>query len=99
MKKLRMDLEQLVVDTFDTVAPVARKGTVFGEQCTCYTACTCPGCPTCVNTECNQNSCAETCATCDWSCGGSCMYTECTGNTFDARTCDMSANPRTCCPA
>ncbi|HEX5869717.1 MAG TPA: hypothetical protein VFY65_04860 [Longimicrobium sp.] len=92
MAKLRLNLDQLTVDSFDTAQPAQKKGTVFGEQCTCYTNCTCPGCPTCVVTECNQASCA----TCGGSCGGSCFYTECPGTN---PTCNPSNfDPRECCP-
>ena len=87
--KLTLKLEDLSVDSFNTTSVRKEKGTVFGEQCTCWTQCgqnTCPGCPTCDNT-CNgantcANSCAYTCAyTCDdASCGGGCAtlaYTNC----------------------
>jgi hypothetical protein len=83
--KLSLNLEDLAVESFDTTSPQKAKGTVFGEQCTCYTNCTCPGCPTC-DASCN-GTCGDTCpATCaytcdDASCAGSC------GDTFDY-TCD-----------
>jgi hypothetical protein len=77
MPKLKLHLEELSVESFDTTATQKAKGTVFGEQCTCYTQCTCPGCPTCDNT--CANTCAYTCddATCaytcdDASCAGTC---------------------------
>jgi hypothetical protein len=90
--KLTLNLEDLSVDSFDTTAGNA-KGTVFGEQCTCPTACTCPGCPTCatcgatcedtcpetcVNT-CNDATCAAWCTDTDYGCGpgDSCMLTDC----------------------
>jgi hypothetical protein len=74
--KLMLNLEDLTVDSFDTTTPQKAKGTVFGEQCTCYTQCTCPGCPTCY-ASCNGtcgDTCAGTCAyTCDdASCAGTC---------------------------
>jgi hypothetical protein len=72
MAKLRLNLDQLTVDSFDTAGPRAKKGTVFGEQCTCWTYCgqnTCPGCPTCNHTECNQHSCQESC---EGTCYGTC---------------------------
>ena len=47
MKKLRLQLEDLRIDSFATTPVEKEKGTVFGEQCTCYTNCTCPRCPTC----------------------------------------------------
>jgi hypothetical protein len=85
MKKLSLKLDQLHVDSFDTTPTEKRKGTVFGEQCTCWTQCgqnTCPGCPTCDNTcagtcpyTCDDNtciSCANTCAN-----GGCTRYNPC----------------------
>jgi hypothetical protein len=87
--KLKLNLDELTVDSFDTTRPAAKQGTVFGEQCTCYTNCTCPGCPTCY-ASCNgtcggtcEASCNGTCAggTCDASCNGtcagSCYQTDC----------------------
>ena len=75
MNKLRLDLEDLSVESFDTTpAARAENGTVFGQQCTCYTQCTCPGCPTC-DASCN-GTCDATCAgTCAASCNGTCNYT------------------------
>ena len=67
MNKLKLRMDDLHVDSFDTTAAQAPAGTVFGEQCTCYTNCTCPGCPTC------DASCNGTCdgaATCLNTCDG-----------------------------
>jgi hypothetical protein len=73
MRKLRLDLDDLSVESFETTPlPRTENGTVFGqEQCTCYTQCTCPGCPTC------DASCNGTCA---YTCEGTCAYT-CAGDT------------------
>ncbi|HEX5870924.1 MAG TPA: hypothetical protein VFY65_10930 [Longimicrobium sp.] len=77
MKKLILD--DLAVESFDTTRPAAKeKGTVFGEQqCTCYTVCSCPGCPTC-NATC-ADTCAYTCddASCLDSCEGTCAGWTC----------------------
>jgi hypothetical protein len=83
--KLKLNLDDLTVDSFDTTLSERPKGTVFGEQCTCYTNCTCPGCPTCDGT--CPNTCAYTCddvscnGTCncgtDNTCGYSCYHTDC----------------------
>ncbi|HEX6373893.1 MAG TPA: hypothetical protein VF006_33500 [Longimicrobium sp.] len=95
MKMLKLRLDDLRIDSFDTTVPQKAKGTVFGEQCTCYTQCTCPGCPTCY-ASCNGTcdaSCNGTCgascgATCDYSCGGTCDYTcNCSDYSCDY-TCD-----------
>ncbi len=37
MNKLKLRLDDLQVDTFQTTPVQKEKGTVFGEQCTCYT--------------------------------------------------------------
>jgi hypothetical protein len=86
--KLSLNLDDLTVDSFDTTRPEKAKGTVFGEQCTCYTQCTCPGCPTCYEScngtcgdtcyyTCDDASCAGTCASCGASCNGTCAGYTC----------------------
>jgi hypothetical protein len=92
MGKLTLRLDELEVDSFDTTAAERGRGTVFGEQCTCDTQCTCPGCPTCDITcpaTCGGScdSCADTCVpcnnsnhgTCDKSCQLSCYGATCQG--------------------
>jgi len=78
MKKLKLHLDDLRIDAFQTTSEETSQGTVFGEQCTCWTQCTCPGCPTC-DASCNGTcgvSCYGSCAaTCDATCGGSCDWT------------------------
>jgi hypothetical protein len=95
--KLKLNLDQLKVDSFDTSAMEKPKGTVFGEQCTCYTNCTCPGCPTC-DASCNgtcDGSCNGTCdASCAGTCGASC-YGTC-GEYSCANTCWDTCRPRLC---
>lgn len=93
MKKFRLQLDDLLIDSFATTPVKSEKGTVFGEQCTCATACTCPGCPTC-DASCN-GTCAASCnGTCDagcggetydWSCGGTCE-----GSCGGGDTCDYT---------
>jgi hypothetical protein len=64
MNKLKLQMHDLRVESFDT-SPVRKgKGTVFAGQCTCPTNCTCPGCPTCDGTcgENTCNTCVQTCA-------------------------------------
>jgi hypothetical protein len=58
VKKLRLDLDDLAVDGFQTAAPERGGGTVRGEQGTHYTYCTCAF-PTCMAT--CPNTCAQTC--------------------------------------
>jgi hypothetical protein len=100
MNKLKLQLEDLMVDSFDTTAPQKAKGTVFGEQCTCYTQCTCPGCPTCY-ASCNGScdaSCNGTCGdTCDYTCGATCNDTchdTCAGS---CGTCQFSCDDMYTC--
>jgi hypothetical protein len=80
MRKLKLQLEDLQIDSFQTTPAERPKGTVFGEQCTCYTQCTCPGCPTC-DASCN--------GTCDASCNGTC---DATCNGCSGFTCDLSCD-------
>jgi hypothetical protein len=105
MKKLKLKLEDLRIDSFTTTTTEKKKGTVFGEQCTCWTQCgqnTCPGCPTC-DASCNgtcgascNGTCGATCAgscygTCDWSCDYTC------GDSCGGYTCPTSPDPRMEC--
>ncbi len=102
MRKLTLNLEDLSVDSFDTTATHRPKGTVFGEQCTCYTNCTCPGCPTCAascNGTCDAScngSCGVTCdASCNGTCGWSCDYS--CGTCEGAETCATQPAPNMHC--
>jgi hypothetical protein len=103
MKKLRLQLEDLQIDSFQTTPAEKPKGTVFGEQCTCYTQCTCPGCPTC-DASCNGTcdaSCNGTCncsgATCDASCYGTCEWTCDYGQCGGTETQATAAGPHQAC--
>ncbi|HEX6371938.1 MAG TPA: hypothetical protein VF006_23645 [Longimicrobium sp.] len=101
MNKLKLSLESLAVESFDTTKPETNKGTVFGEQCTCYTQCTCPGCPTCANYNTCDATCPATCVnTCDdpscaGSCGGESCYETC-GEYTCAFTCYDTCRIRIC---
>jgi hypothetical protein len=85
--KLKLNLDQLAVDSFDTSTAQSPRGTVHGEQCTCPTACTCPGCPTC------DATCANTCDdyTCAASCNGTCGAATC-GNSCNRTDCGCYPN-------
>jgi hypothetical protein len=78
MPKFKLRLEDLQIDSFTTTQVRREKGTVYGEQCTCHTACTCPGCPTCYascNGTCDgscHGTCDAACESADYSCGGTC---------------------------
>jgi hypothetical protein len=91
--KLKLNLEQLTVDSFDTTVSEKPRGTVFGEQCTCYTNCTCPGCPTCdatCNYTCDDATCPN-CPTCAASCNGTCNC-----GTYDSCDSWCTMNDATC---
>ena len=81
MKKLSLSLDELRVESFDTTSAEQKpRGTVIAEQCTCPTACTCPGCPSCDTCD---PTCPHTCwETCDdytcMSCGETCANYGCT---------------------
>ncbi|HEU4881023.1 MAG TPA: pinensin family lanthipeptide [Longimicrobium sp.] len=82
--KLTLKLDDLSVDSFETTIKQKARGTVFGEQCTCWTYCgqnTCPGCPTC-DASCNGTCVASCNGTCNCpsgnaTCAYSCNYTDC----------------------
>ncbi|HYR09771.1 MAG TPA: hypothetical protein VEQ60_18490 [Longimicrobium sp.] len=88
MKKMKLELEQLAVDSFDTSAAPERRGTVYGRQVTDFTHCTCPGHPSCDGYDtCQGPTCDAFCTytqgdpSCDITCHGrftcepSCDYT------------------------
>jgi hypothetical protein len=86
--KLKLRLEDLQVDAFQTMSAPAEGGTVWGQQCTCDTACTCPGSPSCdqscdgtCGATCDEGlscfpTCRVSCVTCDYL-NPSCVYTNC----------------------
>jgi hypothetical protein len=92
MRKLKLELHDLRIDSFTTTPMAREKGTVLGEQCTCDTACSCPGCPTC------DVSCTDPCGSCTcWaSCNGSCVAT-CGASCYG--TCDLSCDEGNTCAA
>jgi hypothetical protein len=69
MNKLKLQLDDLAVESFDTAAAERENGTVFGEECSCYSNCTCPGFDTCDETEC-VGTCGACCTVCFETCGG-----------------------------
>ena len=91
MRKLTLDVDSLVVDSFGTDPARLEGGTVFGQASgrTCYTDCvggTCPNCnpssiALCMTGGCasgrDVDTCYETCSTCVDSCNGirSCLNT------------------------
>jgi hypothetical protein len=97
MGKLRLDLDRLIVDSFDTATPTKEEGTVFAEQCTCHTNCTCPGCPTC-DASCGD-SCNGTCFdhTCDHSCWGTCHDNTCWRTCEGQYTCETQTGNQIIC--
>ena len=91
MKKLKLRLEELRIDSFTTTAVEKAKGTVFGEQCTCQSdhECilatvdvSCDGTcePTAYDT-CGELTCEDSCyqCTCVASCGGQTCGWTCRG--------------------
>jgi hypothetical protein len=80
--KLTLNLDDLTVDSFHTAASNTAKGTVFGEQCTCHTACG-DACNPCVGDTC-PDSCVGSCpcdtypSECNWL--STCLDPECGGS-------------------
>lgn len=95
MNKLKLDLEELGVESFDTQGGVKERGTVVGEQqcsCvgTCYWQATCAA--TCAYT-CDDQTCPA-CPTCAASCNGTCEGNTCWDSC--GASCWDSCRPRDC---
>jgi hypothetical protein len=105
MKKLKLDLDQLHVESFDTRAQERTRGTVAGHvplsyDTNCYNCdpsldYTCDSCDvscagSCVDT--CADTCANTCpATCQYSCNGTCA--SCVDTcAYTCDTCAVSCN-------
>ncbi len=93
MNKLKLDLESLAVETFDTAAPAEPRGTVHGLSGTCTD-------PESCDYWCQSlwpSDCCTAAATCPASCNGSCnesCYGTCGGLTCGA-TCGPT-EPNVC---
>ena len=74
--KLRMQVDDLAVESFETAEASAARGTVRGEAaCTCDKSCLCPSAPYyCADAP-------ETTISCDFSANPSCMTPPGTGTT------------------
>jgi len=80
MKKLRLEVDDLRIDSFAVDEAEAARGTVAGHNEPAYTA-SCDGscvntCNSCVNTCLNTcpASCWNTCNTCNATCGAWCTH-------------------------
>lgn len=75
MKKLRLQIEQLQVDSFSTATEAPAEGTVRGH------------CPTLQESGCatHEYSCAGSCGSCVWTCQHSCIQYSC--GTCDIKLC------------
>jgi hypothetical protein len=97
MNKLKLRLDDLQVDTFQTTSMRKEKGTVYGRQEWTYDVMVCQdtwhgsSCEVSCFSNCDA-SCYDTCAvscngSCDWTCAASC------GASCDGYTCPTAANP------
>ncbi len=99
MKKMKLSLDDLKVESFQTTPEVAgEEGTVVGYITCDLTVCNeCgPGCGSTRQASCN-GTCAASCnGTCDPSCGGTCSST-CSGCGGSGVTCLGSCNTDFAC--
>ena len=80
MRKVRLDLDAIQVDTFEVTEAPAGRGTVRAHVACCVCGCDpccCTCCATCANT------CPASCQTCPDSCWGTCYDPTCGGNSCD----------------
>ncbi|HEX2205649.1 MAG TPA: hypothetical protein VHG91_20220 [Longimicrobium sp.] len=95
MKKLRLEVEHLSVQTFHvTPGRAGERGTVWG-------AISYPAPATCVNTDCDQNTCGTCNNTCPDSCYQSCVGTcgnSCLGTCVEptCASCAVTCGEGTC---
>jgi hypothetical protein len=84
MRKIRLDLEALDVESFDVTPNRAPKGTMVGHELT-------------ANTDCGQETCAPTCHVtwCQESCAGTCL-TDCWGACGGGGTGNCQIHTNTC---
>ncbi|HEX8906720.1 MAG TPA: hypothetical protein VF771_17855 [Longimicrobiaceae bacterium] len=88
MRKIRLDLDSISVDSFEVTREPGTKGTVRGHvccACCCCDPCCCTCCDTCQATCPNTclATCGDTCQTCDYSCWGTCGELTCLGRSCD----------------
>lgn len=95
MRKRRLNIDELSIESFETDALAEPRGTVEARQTGPFepVSCACAtdefiSCPfTCGFYSCEGNTCAATCnPTCGASCNGTCGYT-CEGTCFGDLTC------------
>ena len=84
-KKLALELDQLVVESFATSSALRPRGTVRGHDVSDTTCnqiiCDCPTGGTC-DTDCGQGTCGAECGSGRPSCAYTCLCTDtCPGNT------------------
>lgn len=83
MKKVRLDLDAIQVDSFETNGGGGQRGTVRGHYCPCCCCdpCVCTCCDTCQAT--CAASCNGSCDSCYDSCYGTCGELTCAGRSCD----------------
>ncbi|HEY0020626.1 MAG TPA: hypothetical protein VGC13_30280 [Longimicrobium sp.] len=95
MRKLRLDVEAVQVESFTTQAAAAGRGTVEAQQGRETFGCPAPTQDTCVGTcGCGGGTLDVTCASCDITCGATCWDPTC--DTCMA-TCNYATGPERCC--
>lgn len=82
MRKLKLDLDHLAVESFDTNPPEgAQRGTVLGLAPTRFDTCLCTGGGATCGLSCDPGCDNSVGGTCDVSCNGTCVGScNCTGN-------------------
>jgi hypothetical protein len=96
VNKLKLHLDELAVESFDTSGVDKEEGTVMAEQCSCNGTCPVTACATCPNTcayTCDDATCPA-CPTCAASCNGTCAGATC----YDTcgASCWDTCRPRDC---
>lgn len=101
MRKLTLNVDSLVVQSFQTTAPEAGRGTVHGQAAAQTPGCSYDGCVPTAHYSCDPTcpeTCFETCDTCHTcmgSCPSCCWMTECNDTCKDTcqATCPWCVEP------
>lgn len=95
MRKLRLDLDAVTVESFSTDAAAAGKGTVDARQGRITFGCPAPTTPdTCANTCGCGGGTGYTCVSCMVTCDGTCWDPTCETCMV---TCNQNTGPERCC--
>jgi hypothetical protein len=76
MKKYKLDLDNLTIDSFSTESAKEGRGTVLGHEVTAMIVCSDSNASECAGS-CDTGSCSSVLGTCAYACGGGGQTSRC----------------------